>query len=173
MTKPREFALLLLIASGAWSAARAQTGVAQTTAPFEAQRFDVVLDSVYPPVYPPLARQARIMGDVKVLVGVRQDGSVASAEVVSGHPMLKQAALDSAQRSTFLCRDCKSPATLFTVTYTFGTRIDLDDPDCSNTTRHRAAKCFELPARKPAVGQTLDHVMILADPVFVQAEPSR
>src|SRR5271170_6355015 len=169
MTKPREFALLLLIASGAWSAARAQTGVAQTTAPFEAQRFDVVPDSVYPPVYPPLARQARIMGDVKVLVGVRQDGSVASAEVVSGHPMLKQAALDSAQRSTFLCRECKGAVTLFTVTYTFGFRVDGEGIDCS-AKRSRAAKCLGLwrcggwyspPPPKVAVGQTQDRVMVL------------
>ena len=173
MRQPRRFAMLLLIASGTLSVARAQTDAAQAVAPFEAPRFDVVLNSVYLPVYPPLARQARIMGDVKILVGVRQDGTVASAEVVSGHPMLKQAALDSAQKSTFLCRECKSPVTLFTVTYTFGTRIDVDDPHCSDATRRRTAKCLGLCLRKPAVGQTLDHVIVLAAPTLVEAEPSR
>jgi len=89
MRQPGQFALLLFIASGAWSAP-VETLFAQVVVPLETPRFDVVLNNVYLPVYPPLARQARIMGDVKILVGVRQDGSVASAEVVSGHPMLKQ-----------------------------------------------------------------------------------
>jgi TonB family protein len=173
MRQNRRGALLLLIAVGACSLAHLQTVVAQTAEPYEAPRFDVVLNNVYPPVYPPLARQARIMGDVKILVGVRQDGSVASAEVVSGHPMLKQAALDSAQKSTFMCRECKGAVTLFTVTYTFGTRIDSDEPDCSSATRRRPAKCFGLPARKPAVGQTLDRVILLADPALVETETSR
>jgi len=173
MRQTRRFGLLLLIALAASSVAHAQTVVAQAAAPFEEPRFDVVLNNVYPPVYPPLARQARIMGDVKVLVGIRQDGTVASAEVLSGHLMLKQAALESAQKSTFLCRECKGAVTLFTVTYTFGTRIDSEEPDCSGATGQRAAKCFGLPVRKPAVGQTLDHVMILADPALVQAESSR
>jgi TonB family protein len=170
----RRFALLLLIAVSACSLARLQTAVAQVAVPYEPPRFDVVLNNVYPPVYPPLARQARIMGEVKILVGVRQDGSVASAEVVGGHPMLTRAALESAQKSTFMCRECKGAVTSFTVTYTFGTRTDSDDPDCSNATRQRPAKCLGfLPARKPAVGQTPDHVIILADPALVQTETSR
>jgi TonB family protein len=178
MRQPREFALLLLIASGAWSVAHAQTDMPQAAAPSEAPRFDVVLNDVYLPVYPPLARQARITGDVKILVGVRQDGSVASAEVVSGHPMLKQAALESAQKSTFLCRECKGAVTLFTVTYTFGFRIDGAEIDCS-AKRLRAAKCLGLwkcggwrspPPRKAAVGQTLDHVMILGNETCVETE---
>ena len=173
MRQTSRFALLLWIALGACCLAHAQTVVAQTAAPSEAPRFDVVLNNVSPPVYPPLARQARIMGDVRILVGVRQDGSVTSAEVVSGHALLKQAALDSAQKSTFLCRECRDAVTLFTVTYTFGTRIDSAEPDCSCATRRRPAKCLVVPVRKPAVGQTLDHVMILADPALVQVETCR
>jgi TonB family protein len=178
----RRFALLLLIASGAWTVAHIEIVVAQVAAPLETPRFDVVLNDVYPPVYPPLARQARIMGDVKILVGVRQDGSVASAEVVSGHPMLKQAALESAQKSTFLCQECKGAVTLFTMTYTFGFRADGGDLDCSSPVRLRAAKCLGLwrcggwrspPPRKAAVGQSLDHVMILADPACVETETAR
>jgi TonB family protein len=172
MNRPGRFALLLLIAVGACSLAHAQTVVAQAAVPYDVLRFDVVLNNVYPPVYPPLARQARIMGDVKILVGVRQDGSVASAEVVSGHPMLTQAALDSAQKSTFLCRECKGAVTMFAVTYTFGTRIDSAEPDCSCATRRRAAKCLVSPVHRPVMGQTLDHVVLLADPALIQAEPS-
>jgi TonB family protein len=66
----------------------------------------IALTTLSPPVYPPLAREARIMGDVKVQLGIRRDGSVASAEVVSGPPMLQQAALESARKSAFLCQGC-------------------------------------------------------------------
>jgi TonB family protein len=172
MKQPCRSALLLFVVFAACSLAHPQTVAAQTAAPYEVPRFDVVLNNVYSPVYPPLARQARIMGDVKILVGVRQNGSVASADVVSGHAMLKQAALDSAQKSTFLCRECRDAVTLFTVTYTFGMRIDSAEPDCSCATRRRAAKCLVVPVRKPAVGQTLDHVIILADPPLIEVETS-
>jgi protein TonB len=57
--------------------------------------------------YPPLARQANITGDVELKLEIRKDGSIQSASVVSGHPMLTQAALNSAQRSHFECRGCE------------------------------------------------------------------
>ncbi len=182
MSPPRRFTLLLMIAFGASSVAHVEIAVAQVAVPLETSRFEVVLNQVYPPVYPPLARQARIMGDVKILVGVRQNGSVASAEVVSGHPMLQQAALESAQKSTFLCPECKGAVTLFTVTYTFGTRVDLEGLDCSGATRLRAAKCLGLwrcggwrspPRQQAAVGQSLDHVMVLEYPTCVETETAR
>jgi TonB family protein len=59
------------------------------------------------PVYPPLARQAHIDGEVIVTVTVHPDGK-AGAALESGHPMLAQAALDSARRSQFECRGCES-----------------------------------------------------------------
>lgn len=185
MIQTRRLCLLLWIASGAWSAAHVEIAIAQATAP-ETPRFEVVLTNVYPPVYPPLARQARIMGDVKIQVRIRKDGSVDSAEVLSGHPMLKEAALQSALKSTFECETwssgvfvigCREPVPSFTLTYTFGMRDDLDGLDCSSATRSRDAKCFYLwkcgawhspPTRKAAVGHSLDHVMILADPTCVE-----
>jgi hypothetical protein len=54
MIRPRRFCLLLLIASGAWSAIHVEIAVAQASGP-ENPRFEVVLNNVYPPVYPPLA----------------------------------------------------------------------------------------------------------------------
>jgi TonB family protein len=182
MRQPRRFVLLLLVAFGAWSAAHLRTLVAQVAVPLETPRFDVVLNDVYLPVYPPLARQARIMGDVKILVGVRQDGSVASSEVVSGHPMLRQAALDSIRKSTFLCRECKDAVTSLTVTYTFAFRVDGGRNGCGYPARLRAAKCLGLwkcggwrspPASKAAVGQTQDHVVVLQEAECVETETAR
>jgi len=144
----------------------------------------VALTNLSSPVYPPLARQARITGDVTVQIHIRKDGKVESAEVVSGPQMLKQAALESAQKSTFECEGwssgvfvvgCRDAVAPFTLIYTFGIRDDLDGLDCT-ITRARSRKCLYLWAcglwrrkdpRKPAVGHSLDHVMILADPTCI------
>ena len=48
-----------------------------------------------PPVYPPLARQARIQGTVVLRAIIAKDGSVENLELVSGHPMLVNAAMDA------------------------------------------------------------------------------
>jgi len=79
----------------------------------------VALTRLFPPVYPPLARQARITGDVVVKLQIRADGSVESAQIVSGHPMLKQAALESAEKSMFECRECDHAGTTYLLTYKF------------------------------------------------------
>ncbi len=45
------------------------------------------------PVYPPLARATRTSGQVRLLAVVGTDGSIRSLQVLSGHPLLVQAAL--------------------------------------------------------------------------------
>jgi TonB family protein len=93
----------------------------------------VVLTKLYPPIYPPLARQAVISGDVEVKLTIPKDGSVESAEIVSGHAMLKQAALESAQKSQFECRGCSDPVNSYSLTFAFELR---DDADCCNARSH-------------------------------------
>jgi TonB family protein len=46
--------------------------------------------------YQPLARQAGITGEVEVRCFLNPDGSVARAEAVSGHPLLKEQARQNA-----------------------------------------------------------------------------
>jgi TonB family protein len=77
------------------------------------------MSKLSPPVYPPLAKQARITGDVNLIVSVRQDGSIQSVVAASGHPLLKPAALTSAQQSLFDCRNCSQTATSFSMVYSF------------------------------------------------------
>ena len=48
-----------------------------------------------PPIYPPLARQARIQGTVVLQAIIDKDGSVKNLQLVSGHPMLVNAAMDA------------------------------------------------------------------------------
>lgn len=50
------------------------------------------------PIYPPLARQARIEGTVILHGVIGRDGRINQLNVVSGHPLLTKAALDAVQR---------------------------------------------------------------------------
>jgi len=50
------------------------------------------------PQYPPLARQTRISGTVRLHAIISKDGSVQSLSVESGHPLLVQAALDAVRQ---------------------------------------------------------------------------
>src|SRR5262250_3484568 len=50
------------------------------------------------PAYPPLARQARIQGQVLLQAQISKDGSIENLQLISGHPMLTQAALDAVKQ---------------------------------------------------------------------------
>jgi TonB family protein len=88
---------------------------------------NVVLVSLFMPIYPALARQADISGEVNVVVTAHQDGTTTAA-LESGHPMLAQAALDSAKRSSFECRMCEA-----SLSYSLQYRFELTRKgDCCN-----------------------------------------
>jgi TonB family protein len=50
------------------------------------------------PVYPPLARQARIQGQVILRVHISKSGDVENLQLVSGHPMLAPAAIEAVKQ---------------------------------------------------------------------------
>lgn len=50
------------------------------------------------PVYPPLARQARIQGAVVLEAEISKEGTVEKLTVISGHPLLVQAAIDAVKQ---------------------------------------------------------------------------
>lgn len=50
------------------------------------------------PIYPPLARQARIQGTVILDVTINKPGDVSDTKLVSGHPMLAPAAIDAVKQ---------------------------------------------------------------------------
>jgi len=50
------------------------------------------------PNYPPLARQARIQGQVVLRAVISKDGSIENLTLVSGHPMLAPAAIDAVRQ---------------------------------------------------------------------------
>jgi len=50
------------------------------------------------PLYPPLAKQARVQGQVVLAAIIGKDGTIQNLHVVSGHPMLVQSALDAVRQ---------------------------------------------------------------------------
>jgi protein TonB len=50
------------------------------------------------PVYPPLARQARVSGTVQLIGVIAKDGTIQQLQVVSGHPLLVKSALDAVRQ---------------------------------------------------------------------------
>jgi periplasmic protein TonB len=53
------------------------------------------------PPYPPIARAARASGAVVIQVVISEDGRVEQAEILSGHPLLRDAALQAAKQWLF------------------------------------------------------------------------
>ena len=76
------------------------------------------------PVYPPLARQARIQGTVMLEAIIGKDGSIENLRVVSGHPMLAPAALEAVRqwryRPYMLNREPVEVETQITVNFVLG-----------------------------------------------------
>jgi periplasmic protein TonB len=47
------------------------------------------------PAYPPIARQARVQGPVKLEAVISETGEIVNLRVISGHPLLMNAALEA------------------------------------------------------------------------------
>jgi protein TonB len=60
-----------------------------------------VLRRVQPP-YPVIAKQAGIQGSVQVQINISEDGAVTNVTVLSGHPLLRDAALQAAKQWQFI-----------------------------------------------------------------------
>jgi protein TonB len=50
------------------------------------------------PAYPPLARQARIQGQVVLQAEISKDGTIQNLRLISGHPMLAPAAIEAVKQ---------------------------------------------------------------------------
>lgn len=57
----------------------------------------MIVRRVIPP-YPPLARQARVSGTVKLLGVIARDGTIQQLQVLSGHPLLVGAAVEAVRQ---------------------------------------------------------------------------
>jgi TonB family protein len=173
-------ALAVLITPSLSSFMAAQTTSGKTAQPI------VVMVQLAPLVYPPLARMARISGDVKLTVHIQPDGTVSSVDLFSGHPMLVPAAVANAKKSQFECKDCIGDAT-YELAYTFGFISDFTPYDKVEDRPARSAKCFFLwkcgvvqvhtfdlcsTNIPPQISQSPGHVAILAFPVCLETSDS-
>jgi TonB family protein len=61
----------------------------------------VKLTSQPAPVYPPLAKQAHISGVVHLYALIGKDGAVTNLQVISGHPLLVQSAMEAVRQWTY------------------------------------------------------------------------
>lgn len=94
MTRPLVASFLLLIALTSLAVSQAVPVRVRTDENVMAGR---LLRRVSP-IYPPLARQARIQGTVILKVIITKSGDVANIQLVSGHPMLAPAAIEAVKQ---------------------------------------------------------------------------
>ena len=111
--------LMLMLSFGALVCPAVIQSIQEQSTDPNASQTTVILTKLVPLTYPPLARQARIQGEVEITVGVRKNGSVESAILTSGHPILAMAALQSAKNSEYECRSCSEAVTSYSLVYTF------------------------------------------------------
>lgn len=150
------------------------------TSPQEHAEAKVVMTKLSPPVYPPLARAAHIAGSVRLELLVRKDGTVESAKLISGHPILVVAAMESARKSSYECPECGGQKTSYSLTYTFGLRDDGPKQTIQEQRVH-SLKCLCLwkcglkqvstwscHQNPPEVTQSPGHVVILASQLCVE-----
>src|SRR5271165_3911762 len=86
--------LLLLVAYAALATAQLKPERVRVSAGVESG----LLQSRVDPIYPPLARQARIQGTVVLRVILSKTGEVEHVELISGHPMLAPAAIEAVKQ---------------------------------------------------------------------------
>src|SRR3954470_11229598 len=79
------------------------------------------------PKYPAIARAAHVHGTVKLILDVASDGTVRNAEVLDGHPMLKEAAWETAKLWRFHCDNCNYAEPF---RHTFIIEFNIDDRTC-------------------------------------------
>lgn len=132
--------------------------IAQAEAQDQEIKGQVVLSKLFPPIYPPLARQALVFGDVHLSISVHPDGRV-DAVVIDGHLLLRQAALDSARQSHFDCKDCgRSDIVERTFTYSF--QVADQKPANSNCCLEEQVPSEEAPTVR--VSQSDERITITA-----------
>jgi TonB family protein len=76
------------------------------------------------PVYPPLAKAAHVSGAVVVEVTIDESGTVQSARAISGHPLLKDAAVQAAQGWKFQPTSLSGTPVKVIGTITFNFQMD-------------------------------------------------
>jgi TonB family protein len=96
------------------------------------------------PVYPPIAKAARVTGDVVIAATIDPMGKVVSEKVVSGLPMLQQAALDAVKQWLFAPFKLNGAAVSVMTTLTIPFELDEQGPQPTKEQEDAAQAYFPL-----------------------------
>lgn len=141
-----------------------KTCAAQGVSGSDGPQNGVVLTKLVQPIYPPVARAARITGDVDLVLTVRPDGAVDSVDA-SGHPLLGESAVISARQSRFECRGCTEQFNKYRLVYTFNI-----EGECECEPRETASIKKEPQQAYPQFPDAQHHVTVVAQ-VFCTCDP--
>ena len=120
------------------------------------------------PVYPPLAIQAQVAGEVRIELTIRPDGTVQSSKALSGHPLLARSVTDSLAEARFACFGCGPELHTYLVTYAFVLPADRFAKDCAEE-----LKTGKEPAMPPSTLDSPTHVTVRPKhPMCVVADPA-
>jgi TonB family protein len=150
--------LATTIPMNSWAQSSESSGVSPSGA---------VLSKLAPVIYPPLARQARIQGDVSLTVTVRRDGTAESVVLVSGHPLLVPSAIESARQSQFDCATCSEGPTAYSLVYLF----KLEETKCCAVEETPPDKVRTIHEDPGGVTVSGSHVTVTAKPACI-CDPS-
>jgi TonB family protein len=97
------------------------------------------IKKVQPP-YPPIAKAARASGAVQVQVTISETGEVIEAIVISGHPLLRDAALQAARRWLFQPTELSGVPVKVQGILTFNFTLNDEEPGSPFAAARRAMK---------------------------------
>jgi len=86
------------------------------------------------PVYPELAKKARIQGVVRLHALIGKDGAVEELRLLSGHPLLVKAAMDAVKQWRFepyrVMGEPVAVATTIDISFSLSSSKRCEEPDC-------------------------------------------
>jgi TonB family protein len=95
------------------------------------------IKKVQPP-YPPIAKAARASGPVQVQITISETGEVIEATVISGHPLLRDAALQAARQWLFAPTELSGVPVKVQGILTFNFTLDDEEPSQAPVSRSAA-----------------------------------
>jgi TonB family protein len=91
------------------------------------------------PPYPPIAKAARASGPVQVQITISETGEVIEAIVISGHPLLRDAALQAARQWLFKPTELSGAPVKVQGILTFNFTLDDEEPSQAPVSRSAAS----------------------------------
>jgi TonB family protein len=117
--------------------------IAQSTPELSQEEAVALLTTRVAPVYPALARQARIQGDVVVRLTINEGGVPTDIRLVRGHPLLSPAALDAVRQWRFRPYEVEEKSVEADTQITVRFRLGRTEEERAVTRRTEWVKAFE------------------------------